>query len=241
MKQTRFIILALAVFSVLFVLGQLLFMPKTYVNSGLVQALQAPRVFFASLANQHALIGQLQQAQLENQSLRAQLQSALTRPGIVKDRGVNYLRTPVYLEYPLNNAGMLLIAAGTDEGVAPGMTVVVAPGVFLGEVTKTYTHQSEVRTLYDPGWELSVKIGEAKVDSLLIGGHEPRLTLISKKKQTESGMPVYLTAKKYAYGLLLGEVDDLEDSDKNLFQEAPLVPPYLISDLNEVYVMVGDQ
>ena len=240
MRNTRTLILALAVFSVIFVLGELFFVPKTYVTSAVVQALQAPRTFLGALADQHGLISQLRDAQLESQSLRAQLIAAQNRPGIVKEHGVGYLRAAVYSEYPLNNAGMVLIAAGTDEGVAPGMVVVAAPGVFLGEVTKSYAHQSEVRTLYDPGWELPVKIGSGKVDSLMVGGHEPRLTLISKKKQTAVDTDVYLAAQKYSYGLLVGKVGDLVDSDKNLFQEAPLALPYLIGDLNEVYVTISD-
>ncbi len=240
MRNSRTLLLALAIFSIVFVLGELLFVPKTYVNSGIVQALQAPAAFFRSLANQHGLIQDLTATQLENQSLRAQLAAAESRPGIVKIAKTDYLQAAVYSIYPLNTSGSMLIAAGSSEGVREGMIVVAAPDVFVGEVTKTYKHQSEVRTLYDLGWELPVKIGANKIDSLLVGGHQPRLTLISKKKPATAGMSVYLASSKYPYGLLLGSMGDPAGSDKNLFQEAPLVFPYVLGDLSSVYVRLGE-
>jgi cell shape-determining protein MreC len=118
--------------------------------------------------------------------------------------------------------------------------VVAAPDVFLGEVVKVHSHQSEVRTLYDLGWELPVKIGSGKIDSLLLSGHEPRLTLISKKKPAEAGMEVYLASSQYPYGLLVGLMSDPSDSDKNLFQEAVLALPYTMSDLHEVYIRITE-
>jgi cell shape-determining protein MreC len=238
MKQTRTILVALAVFSVLFVITELFFIPKTYTNSAILRAFQAPRVFIDSLINTHLLIVQLQKEQLENQSLRAQLAGALERPGIIKEKKETYLQAPVYSIYPLSNTGRMLIAAGSEEGVVVGQVVAAQPGIFVGEVIKVYTHQSEVRTLYDPDWELPVKIGDTKIDSLLVGGHEPLLTLISKKKGATEHMPVYLAAKQYPYGLLVGSLGEATDSDKNLFEEAPLVLPYQISQVDSVYLLV---
>ncbi len=229
--------LVLALFAIAFVIGQLFFIPKTYVNSAVLTALSAPRVWLYSIFTRNDLARQLIDAQLENQSLRAELESARSRPGIITEGRTNYLRAPIYSSYPLNNAGLLLIAAGEAEGVANGMLVLAAPGVFLGEVTKTYARSAEVRTLYDSGWELPVKIGREKIDSLLIGGHEPALTLISKKKPALMGMEVFTAYKQYPYGLLVGELGELTDSDQNLFQEAPLKIPYQIGELNEVYIL----
>lgn len=234
------IFVALAIFLVVFVVSELFFVPKTYVNSAVMQALQAPAVFFSSIANQHALIRQLREAQIENQSLRAQLIEAENRAQTMKVGRAQYLRTVVYSQYPQTGTGKLLIAAGSAEGVREGMAAMAAPGIFLGEVVKVYAHQSEVRTLYDLGWELPVKISQNKIDSLLVGGHTPRLTLISKKKPAAAGMEVYLASSKYPYGLLLGVMGDPADSDKNLFQEAPLEPPYLLGDLGAIYVLLSE-
>jgi len=110
------------------------------------------------------------------------------------------------------------------------------PGMFIGEIIEVHPHQSEVRTINDLGWELSVKIGPEKADSLLVGGHRPLLTLISKKKNVAEGMNVFLASKKYAYGLSVGLTGDLADSGDNLFKESELVLPYEYSSLNKVYI-----
>ncbi len=234
------IILFLAAFSLLFVLGELFFVPKTYVNSMIVQALQAPGVFFRSIANQHRLIEQLKEGQLENQSLRAKLITVANQPSLLKIHRVEHIQASVYSQYPLSSIGRLIVSAGKDEGVREGQIVVAAPDVFLGEVVKVHAHQSEIRTLYDLGWELPVKIGPGKIDSLLLSGHEPRLTLISKKKPAESGMDVYLASSQYSYGLLVGSMGDPSDSEKNLFQEAALSLPYDMNDLNVVYIRLTE-
>jgi cell shape-determining protein MreC len=145
---------------------------------------------------------------------------------------------PVYSNYPLSNTSRIVIAAGSSAGITEGMSVVLEPGVFIGEIVSVSEHYSEVRTMHDLGWELPVKIGPASVDSLLVGGHEPRLTLISRKKPTETGLEVYLASKRHPYGLLVGTVGGLEPSDNNLFEEASLITPYVFGEVDQVYVVL---
>jgi cell shape-determining protein MreC len=238
MRDTRAKVLFLAIFSVLFVIGEFFFVPKNTVNSAILNALSSPRVLIDALSNRATLAQQMRDGQLENQSLRALLEQEKNRPGIIKEGNQEYLLAPVYSVYPLNNAGRLTIAAGTVEGVKSGMAVLVAPGIFLGEVVEVFEHQSEVRTITDLGWELPVKIGAEKSDALLVGGHRPTLTLISKKKNVTTDMNVLLAVKKYPYGLSVGTTGDVADSSDNLFKEAPLVLPYEFSSLNSVYIIV---
>ena len=234
--MNRFLLVAIAGFSVLFVLGELFFVPKTYVNSSLLQALQAPRLLLASWANSRALVAQLTAQQLENQGLRAELIQERATPTRLVSGKHTYMYAPVFSSYPLNDTGRVLIAAGARVGVATGTVALVTPGIFFGEVAEVFSSQSVVRTLFDPGWEIPVKIGPEKIDALLIGGHEPRLTLISKKKIVSTGMTVVTASRRYAYGLVLGDVGDLVDSANNLFQEAPLVFGYAPGDLSALYL-----
>ncbi len=240
MMHNRAILLILAIGSVIFILGQLFFVPKTYVNSAIVAAITAPGTLVKSLTSTHAIVEQLTRLQLENQSLRGQLFAAENRPGITKERSMRLLSAETYSTYPLNNTGTLFIGAGSAEGVAIGMPVLAARGIFLGEIMSVGEHSSQVRTLYDAGWELPVKIGPHRVDSLLVGGHEPRLTLISKKRPIEHDMLVYSASREHGGGLLLGAVSNPSDSDKGLFQEGRLQLPYLISDTHSVLVVLGE-
>lgn len=237
MNLSRRTLVILAVFAGLFLVGQWFFVPKTYVNSRIIQALQAPKVLLESLRSRHSIVTELSQLTLENQSLRAQLQEIKNQPTILQGTSTLYLNARVYSTYPFNNAGTLLINAGSSHGVKEGAVVLAAPGIFLGEVVSVTESKSEVRTVFDPDWEIPVKIGEAKLDSLLIGGHEPRLTLISKKKPAGSGQTVLLAAGRYPYALSVGSVGELKDSERDLFQEAALKTPYQVSELNDVLII----
>jgi len=237
MRLSRRTTIILASCSAVFLLSQWLFVPKTYVNSRLISALQAPAVFIRSLQNRSQMLDQLAELTLENQSLRGQLSELAHAPTRVID-SVEYLRASVYSSYPFNNVDKVVINAGSAEGVRPGMLVVARPGVFFGEVVSVDTHTSEVETVLSPSVRLEVRIGKGNISSLLEGGHEPRLTLISKKKPAATHEQVIIASKKYPAGLLLGTVGALTTSDDNLFEEAVLKLSYTVSELTEVFVVL---
>ncbi|PIR87328.1 MAG: hypothetical protein COU11_01090 [Candidatus Harrisonbacteria bacterium CG10_big_fil_rev_8_21_14_0_10_49_15] len=232
-KRTKVV---LGVLALLLLLGQWLFVPRTYVRSRLGQALQAPFVFLESLRSRSALVDQLKELQIENLGLRAELASVNARPELIQEEGQRYVRARAYSSYPLNNVDNLLINVGENVGVEVGMPVLVTPNLFFGEVVEVFETMAMVRTIFDPGWELQVKIGDQNADSLFVGGPSPRLTLISKGRRVASDQEVYLTDKRYPLGLVLGAVGQISDSDQNLFEEASLDTPYTRSDINQLYV-----
>lgn len=238
MKFSRRTTLILAIFAALFLLSQWLFIPKTYVDSRIIQALQAPKVLWQALKDRSAIVGQLSTLELENQSLRAQLHQAKTNPSLIKERGATYVVASVYSSYPLNSADRILVGAGSDAGLAVGDIVEVGQDIFLGTVVKVTAGASEVQTLFDPAVQIPVKIGGSRVDSLLVGGHQPKLTLISKRKLPNSGETVITASKPYPYGLTVGTVGDTTNSDRDLFSEAGLVTPYVLSDVSQVLIRV---
>lgn len=235
-KQRTFALLALV--AVLFFFGQILFTPKAYLTSRLGRAFQAPITFLRSLSTRTALMGDLAALALENQSLRAQLRQADSAPSIIRQESKKYIRGQLYSSYPFNTSNQLLIAAGSESGVLEGVAVFAAPDVFIGQVVSVESRRAVVQTIFDPGWELPVKIGEGKVDALLVGGQEPRLTLISKRKPLIGGEPVYLVSRDFPFGLMLGTVAELRQSKESLFLEGRLIPPYTISDLTELYIQL---
>lgn len=197
------------------------------------QALQAPKILWQALINRHQVVANLSDLSLENQSLLGQLAELKNMASIEK----TYIYARVYSSYPFNNSDKLLINAGSEQGVVLGSVVLVKPGIFLGEIVKVNGNTSEARTIYDAGFEMPVKIGDGKIDSLLIGGHDVKLTLISKKKSAQSGQIILTAAKQYPYGLMIGTTADVRDASDNLFQEASLSASYSMSELNDVYVL----
>jgi cell shape-determining protein MreC len=237
MIKNRSVLIILGIFSLLFLLTQWWFVPKTYVNSRIITALQAPAVFFRSLQNRSVMVSQLRELVLENQGLRGQLSQLKNEPlRIVSDR--QYLYARVYSSYPFNNADRVIINAGSEHGVRVGMLAVVREGVFFGEVVSVTNKTSEVQTIFSPEVRLEARVGPENISSLLEGGYEPKLTLISKKKPASTGQQIILASKKYPYGLLLGQVGAISESGDKLFDEALLRVPYIMSELNDIFIML---
>ncbi len=233
-KQRTLTLLVISVF--LFFVGQLLFTPKAYLVSRVGQAFQTPVIFMRSLMTRTKLMRNMNELLLENQSLRAQLQQAAFTPSIIEQERVRYIRAPLYSTYPFNINNKLLLAAGSESGVLEGAAVFAAPGIFIGQIESVAKGKAVVRTIFDPGWELPVRIGEEKVDALLVGGGEPKLTLVSKRKPLIGGETVSLSSRNFTYGLTLGAVADLRQSKESLFLEGRLITPYALPDLSELYI-----
>lgn len=239
-------VLAIAgLFSLLFVIGQFFFIPKTAVNSVLLQALRSPRILLESFVTKHNLITQLKDLSIENHALRGEIAHLQSLPGFIEEGRQKYLRATVYSTYPLTSAQSLIIAAGEKQGLRVGMPVMVKPGLFIGEIKEVFANQSVVRTVFDfidegsaGPWQLSVKVGEKATDSLLLAGPEPRLTIISRKKGVSVGDSVTLASKQYPYGFTLGSVNKVIDNPSNVFLEATMSVPYTFADVTEVFVLV---
>ncbi|PIR88177.1 MAG: hypothetical protein COU10_00690 [Candidatus Harrisonbacteria bacterium CG10_big_fil_rev_8_21_14_0_10_45_28] len=230
----------LAVLVIVFLVGQLFFVPKTYVNSRIVTALQAPFIFIRSILARENITHQLVGLQLENQDLRAQIEILRNRPAVIKDGGITMILAKVYSNYPVNNANKILVHAGTDSGLEIGAVATTGEGIFLGEVVEVFDKISVVRTIFDPDWELPVKIGASRVDALLVSGILPKLTLISKNKTVSVGAPIYLADKNYPYGLTIGTVSEVVASENERFDSALLSTPYEKSGLDAIYIRLSN-
>lgn len=233
-KQRTFAILGVITF--LFFISQIFFSPKAYLSSRLGQAFQAPVIFLRSLSTRTALLTDLTALMLENQSLRAQLQQLKDGPALIEDDKRTYTKVPLYSTYPFNTSNKLLVATGEKSGVVVGAAAFAAPDVFIGQVSSVENGKAVIRTIFDPGWELPVKIGEGNVDALLVGGQEPRLTLVSKRRPLIGGEPVILASRDFPYGLSLGTIAQIRQSKESLFLEGRLITPYTLSDLSELYI-----
>jgi cell shape-determining protein MreC len=175
----------------------------------------------------------------ENARLRAELEllaaSACLRSGVQQ-----VVRARMYSTYPFNNRGFVTINAGARDGISLSRTVTI-DGVYLfGTVVEVFDSYSVVRTIFDSGWEVPVKIGDtaAGTDALLVGGREPRLTLIAKEAGVADGAPVYVVASDFTYGLTVGAVLDVRGNESSAFYESAITVPYEVSTLTEVWVLL---
>lgn len=180
-----------------------------------------------------ALQKELAKLRLENQNLRAQLLRAKFTPR----RERRYLVAKIYGLYPFNNQNSVTVAAGAADGVKAGMTATIGGNILFGEVQTVFDDYSVVRTVFDPDWQIAVRVGDNEIDALLAGGLSPILTLIDKNRAIKEGEAVYSSGKNFPYGLMVGEIKAVRHSATDPFQKAELALPYALNELREVWII----
>ncbi|TSC82997.1 MAG: Uncharacterized protein G01um101419_350 [Parcubacteria group bacterium Gr01-1014_19] len=162
----------------------------------------------------------------------------LTEPQIIQQGKRSVLMAQVYSTFPFNHKHLLAINAGAEQGVVVGMPVTTEGNLLLGQIVEVSNQQALVQTIFDNDWTLPVRVGPTLRDALLVGGQNPRLTLIDKNDVVQKGDIVISARKEFPYGMSVGEVGEVNNLVAHSFQEAELVFPYTMRDLREVAVIL---
>ncbi|MEE8131543.1 MAG: rod shape-determining protein MreC, partial [Candidatus Paceibacterota bacterium] len=150
-----------------------------------------------------------------------------------------YLLAKVFSTYPFNVNNTLTLNVGKKHGVKEGVVVTVGKNILLGQIIEVFENKSIVRTVFDPQWQLPVRISQDEIDALLTAGIEPKITLFEKDMPIQVGDAVYSAGSDFPYGLKIGEIIKVKQTNSNLFKEARLKMPYNINDLREVYIVIN--
>ncbi len=142
----------------------------------------------------------------------------------------NMLVADVYSRYPFNFKNELLADAGMGDSVKEGGAAIFE-GMLVGKIVEVRDSAAVVQTVFDPGFSLPVRIGKSKTNALLVGGVEPKLTMIPKNSDIAPGDLVYSASADFKYGLLIGTAGTPAISGTNVFSEAPLILGYNPSDI----------
>jgi rod shape-determining protein MreC len=171
----------------------------------------------------------------ENESLKAQLAALQVVAAEVPTSSANYIRAMVYSRYPLNFKNELMVNAGTRDGVLVG-SAAVFQGLFVGRVVAVGNNDATVQTVFDNSFKMPVRVGGGGYDGLLIGGSYPLITSIAKKSSIGINDIIYTAAPGMPYALPVGEVQSTSTSADNLFEQAALVFPYDINDIQTILI-----
>ena len=183
-------------------------------------------------------ISELAALRAENERLRARILTDSSAPLLVSLAGRKAIAAKIYSAYPFNNRALVSINAGTREGAQAGMPVLAEDVFLFGRVTEVFDGYSVVRTIFDSGWELPVKIGSSGFDALLVGGRDPRLTLMVKEADIKDGDEVWSVGRDFPYGLTVGTVVGISENDASAFREAALEVPYETGALSGISVLL---
>ena len=171
----------------------------------------------------------------ENESLKAQLVSLQAVAAELPTSSTNYIRAMVYSRYPLNFKNELMVNAGTNNGVAIG-SAVVFQGLLVGRVVAAEKNYATVQTVFDNNFKMPVRMGGGGYDGLLTGGSYPFVASIAKNAHIGANNIVYTAASGIPYALPIGEVQSTSTSADNLFQQATLVFPYDVNNIQTVLI-----
>ena len=174
----------------------------------------------------------------ENELLKTKIFDLQNRPETYKLNEETFLKAIVFSSYPFNNKSYLEINAGLKDGIDKGMQVFFNQTYLIGEIEEAYDNLSVVKTILDPKWNMSVKIGQDKTDAFYVGGRSPKLTLIPKNSNILSGDTIYSTSKLYKYGAKIGNVGNIFDVEGSGSKEAEIFFSYDISLINDFQILI---
>ncbi len=148
-----------------------------------------------------------------------------------------YLSAKIFSTYPFNFKNQLIVDAGEQQGVKKSAAATVGENILLGQIVEVFKNTGVVRTIFDPNWQLSVRIGKDEINGLFQGGNEPKITLI--EKPVNVGDAVYSAGSEFPYALEIGEISEIKESAGGIFKEAAIRMPYNVNDLREANIIIN--
>ena len=156
--------------------------------------------------------------------------------GIKEAQKNDYLTAKVFSTYPFNFKNKITVNVGEKNGVKKSAVVAFGENIFIGQITDVGRDFGVARTVFDPNWQLPVRIGEEEINGLLQGGNEPRIVLVDNDEFLKAGLVVYSAGEGIPYGLKIGEIKEIGKDATGVFKEAFLKIPFNVGDLREVNV-----
>ncbi|MEK7542835.1 MAG: rod shape-determining protein MreC [Patescibacteria group bacterium] len=170
----------------------------------------------------------------ENQALRSARSFGFTR-------NRRYFEADLYSKYPFNDKEILVIDAGSDDGMKVGMPVFLRENILIGRISSIKKTQSEVETIFNSSWRSSVFIGSRKIKAVLRGGKSPILELVPKNAVLEKGDSVANSSPNFPLGAYIGTVLNIYNDGSDLWFTADVDTGYSIQDARSVFVIADFQ
>jgi len=182
----------------------------------------------------------LREAAQENVELRALLDFRQQNPGFQFVGGE--VKARVIGRDPGNFLRYLIIDAGTDQGVAKGMAVVVPRGL-VGRVQTVGHNWAKVLLIIDPRSSVSALIQSSRATGQVQGQVSDDLLMkyIPQEKQVSEG-EIVLTSGLGGHlpkGLVIGQITAVTQRDSELFQQASVRPTVDFEQLEKVLVITA--
>ena len=175
----------------------------------------------------------IQQLEIKKRDLEAEIFNLEIRN---RETGRNFISAKVYSLYPFSNRAELIINAGARDGVKVNQAVTVGGKTLIGRIKNVYQNISVVQTVFDSDFQIPIRIGEAEVDSLFVGGLTPKATLIEEPELIEADDFVVSSHREFPYGLVIGRIKEIIIDE--LKSGAKIKPAYELKKIRNVLVVI---
>lgn len=170
----------------------------------------------------------------ENQRLREQLQ-------FVEETGFQTIAAAVIGTDSNDFLRSLLVNRGSDDGLYKGAAVLDEKGVLLGKVLEVDKKTAVVLLLTDSNSSVVGITQESRSTGSVKGelGLSLKMTSIAQEDDVKEGERVVTAGleEEVPKGLLIGELQEIEGKDNELFKEARVVPFAQFKNIESVFIL----
>lgn len=186
------------------------------------------------LAEAHAALNALKEAEAENTRLKAML-------GYVEQTTDQEIVARVIGLNPSAQFQSIRINRGEDDGVRPGMPVLTPDGV-VGQVVRAVGGSADVMLLTDPSSRIGSVLQRTRVRATVTGlgdGRRLSLNLVRREDDTKDGDEVVTSGTDgiFPEGLHVGTVHDVQRPAVGMFLTATVKPSVDLARVEEVLVI----
>jgi rod shape-determining protein MreC len=140
---------------------------------------------------------------------------------------------------------IFLIDKGKKDELKEGNVVILPEKVLIGKIIKVYDNFSKVKVFTFKDFSFDVKIPEKEIKALAKGegNFKARVELIPKENEISVGDKVFTTilGGHFPEGILVGEIEKIEDSDILAYKKAELKPAFEFGELDWLFVISNFQ
>jgi rod shape-determining protein MreC len=176
----------------------------------------------------------LQSAKAENLALRRAL-------NFQEEHRYETIPAEVIIMDPTGFSQTIVIDKGESDGVSLGESVMAAPGLLVGRVTKVYRNSAEVTLITDPSVTINGEVVDSAARGLVKGEHGISLILdlVTQNEVIKAGDRIITSGLSgdFPRGLLIGEINAIKSSSSDLFQQAFVTPVADLRNLKFLFVV----
>lgn len=174
----------------------------------------------------------------ENKILREQM-------GLLPREKYELIAANIVSQDPHGMGNWIEIDKGSDSGISEGMSVIVSRGILLGRVQEVSAGKSKIVLLTNSKSAVNGVTTKNSARGIVKGeyGLGMILDMVLQTDSIQIGDEIVTSGigEEFPRGLFIGVIQEIHNSDDNLFQQAVISSPVQVSKLQMVFVVKNEK